>query len=55
MMLASTVSSETVGDGGGGPLLGRATGALLPAFWRFDSEAILMQALSQIGPDTQVD
>jgi hypothetical protein len=32
-----------VGEGGGGPLSGNATGALFPAFWRFASAAILMQ------------
>jgi len=40
------VSRETVGEGGGGPLFGNATGALFPAFWRFVSDAILMQELN---------
>jgi hypothetical protein len=55
MTPASTVSNETVGEGGGGPLLGRAIGALLPAFWRFDSEAILMQRLSQNHSESQTN
>lgn len=41
-----TVSGETVGEGGA-TLLGKATGALLPAFWRFVSNAILMRASNQ--------
>jgi hypothetical protein len=42
------VSRETVGEGGGGALLGSAIGALFPAFWRFASEAILMQEKTQV-------
>lgn len=41
-----TVSGETVGEGGG-MLLGKATGALFPTFWRFVSDAILMRASKQ--------
>ncbi len=49
-----TVSRETVGDGGG-TLLGKATGALFPAFWRFVSDAILMRASNQTRLGKTVD
>lgn len=46
---ARAVSCDTVGDGGSGALLGNATGALFPVFWRFVSDAILRQGLNEGG------